>query len=95
MPRIARKDLLSNYLHLMTQGIQKEYIFRKEEYKEKYLHFVCETLEEYDDVKLLVYCIMGNHAHFIMHTTNVNSISKAMNRINTKYAIYYNKKRKG
>ena len=37
MPRIARKDLETPFLHVMVQGVNKEYIFYKDEYIEKYL----------------------------------------------------------
>ena len=36
MLRRARKDLESNYLHVIAQGINREYVFEKEEYKRRY-----------------------------------------------------------
>ena len=36
MSRTARKKYNSKYFHVITQGINKEYIFNKKEYKEKY-----------------------------------------------------------
>ena len=36
MPRQARKDLGTSFIHVMVQGVNKEYIFYKEEYIEKY-----------------------------------------------------------
>ena len=42
MPRIARKDLGTAFLHLMVQGVNKEYIFYKKEYIEKYLKMFME-----------------------------------------------------
>lgn len=94
MPRISRKNIQSQYMHIMTQGICKEYIFEKDEYKVKYLELIENIINEYEDVTLLAYCIMGNHAHLLMHTRNIEEISKAMGRINTRYAIYYNKQEK-
>ena len=35
MPRIKRKNLNSNIFHIMSQGINKEYIFEKEQDKRK------------------------------------------------------------
>ena len=35
MPRIARKDLQSTYFHVISQGIEKRYIFDKGIYKER------------------------------------------------------------
>ena len=36
MPRKARKDMKTEYLHVMSQGINKEFIFRTDELKKKY-----------------------------------------------------------
>lgn len=36
--------------------------------------------------------MMNNHAHFLMYSENSEEISKLMKKVNTAYAIYYNKK---
>ena len=40
MPRQARKDLGTSFIHVMVQGVNKEYIFYKEEYIEKYMEII-------------------------------------------------------
>ena len=35
---------------------------------------------------------MGNHAHILIKTENVDEMSKYMKKVNTSYALYYNKK---
>ena len=57
MPRNARKDIGSNYVH----------------------------------------CIMDNHAHFLIYYTKLEELSELMRKVNTTYAMKYNKinKRKG
>ena len=37
MPRTARKNLNTPFLHVMVQGVNKEYIFYNDEYKKEYL----------------------------------------------------------
>lgn len=91
MPRIARNNMISSYIHVITQGINKEEIFKKTKYKNKYIKLVKKTFEEYDNLNLLGYCIMDNHAHFLIYTKNYKILSKAMLRINTAYGIFYNK----
>ena len=91
MPRIARKDMISSYIHVITQGINKEDIFKKSKYKNKYIKLVEKTFEKYSDLYLLGYCIMSNHAHFLIYTKDYETLSKAMLRINTTYGIFYNK----
>ena len=40
MPRMARKNLENGFFHIMVQGIKKEKIFYKGEYKEKYIQLM-------------------------------------------------------
>lgn len=90
MSRISRKDFDSGFFHIMIQGINKEYIFKNKRDKEKYLFILKKYYSQYD-VKIIAYCIMDNHAHFIIHTKNIDEMSKYMHRINTLYAIDYNR----
>ena len=90
MPRSARKDLYSNFFHVMVQGINKEYIFQKELEIKTYLKYLKEKIED-KNLQVIAYCIMNNHAHFLIYTDDVKEISKLMSQLNTKYAIFYNK----
>lgn len=91
MPRIARKNLVASYIHIITQGINKEKIFRKSEYKKEYIKLIKQNFQTNDKVYLLSYCIMDNHTHLLIYTENYKEVSKIMAKINTSYAIFYNK----
>lgn len=91
MPRISRKCYEGNYFHLMVQGIKKEFIFESNKFKEKYIKYLIEEADKFS-VKILAYCIMENHAHMLVYVKNIERISKMMHSLNTRYAIYYNKK---
>lgn len=91
MPRIARKDLESGFFHIMIQGINKENIFYKNEYKETYIDLI-NLYRKRQNIKILAYCIMRNHAHILIYTKEINEMADFMQRINTTYALYYNKK---
>lgn len=91
IPRIARKDLNTPFLHVMVQGVNKEYIFNKQEYIKEYLEIIKENKKEYD-FEILAYCIMNNHAHFLVHVEDINEFGKFMQRINFLYARMYNKR---
>ena len=41
--------------------------------------------------KLVAYCVMSNHAHILVYTEDIREISLFMKKVNTTYAIYYNK----
>lgn len=94
MPRIARRNITSAYIHVITQGINKEYIFEKEEYKKEYIKLLNEVFKEYNNLHILAYCIMGNHAHILVYTEEILDLSKAMGRVNSSYGIFYNKNEK-
>lgn len=90
MPRVARSSITSKYIHVITQGIKKEYIFKNNEYKLEYIKLLNRVVEEFNSTKILVYCIMDNHAHLLIYTENVQELSKIMSRVNTSYGIFYN-----
>lgn len=91
MPRIARKNLNTNYFHIIVQGINKEYVFNKNEYIEKYKNLLMRNLTKYD-VRVIAYCIMNNHAHILLYTEKIEIMAAYMKSTNTSYAKYYNKK---
>ena len=90
MSRQARKDLISNYVHIMAQGINREYIFEKDYFKEKYWRLLNEKKENYD-LEIISHCIMDNHIHLVMHYETIEDLSEFMKRTNTAYAKWYNK----
>lgn len=89
MPRKARNQLVGNFLHIMIQGINKEYILEKDIYKRKYIEVVSKYARE-NNIKIVAYCIMGNHVHLLVYTESVKSLSKFMHDANTDYGKYYN-----
>lgn len=91
MPRKARIKNNTKVFHVMIQGINKEYIFDEDMEKKTYLKYLKEKIKD-KDLQMLSYCIMSNHAHFLIYTDDVFQISKLMSQVNTKYAIYYNQK---
>ena len=93
MPRRARRDLESCYLHVIVQGIERKYIFDKECYKEKYKELMLHKSQVFN-VKILAYCIMGNHTHSLLFSENIEEIGKYMKSLNTAYAHFYNKSEK-
>ena len=42
------------------------------------------------DIKTKAYCIMGNHAHFLLKIEKIEDLSKLMQKVNSIYARYYN-----
>ena len=91
MPRKPRNNIRTPFIHVMTQGINKSYIFSEEQDIKYYISTMYNIKEKYS-IKIIAYCIMNNHAHILIETNDVDNLSKYMQCLNTKYAIYYNKK---
>ncbi len=92
MPRIARKDIKTPFIHVMVQGVNKEYIFDDKNFLNYYLQMIKKYIQQ-NDFELLAYCMMDNHAHFLFYVEEVNSFEKYMKKINQKFALLYNKKK--
>lgn len=90
MSRVAREKYKTGFFHIIIQGIDKEYIFETEEDKKQFLFFMRKYYKEFK-IKMIAYCIMDNHAHFVIYSEDINQISAYMHKINAIYAIYYNK----
>lgn len=90
MPRVSRKDLKTPFLHVMIQGVNKEYIFKKKEYIEKYLKIIQQNKQEYN-FSILAYCIMNNHAHFLIYTDDIHDFGRFMHKVNLKYSAMYDR----
>ena len=57
MPRFPRNYLDTNYFHVMSQGINRSYIFENPVDIKFYIKNMYEIKEEYD-VKIIAYCIL-------------------------------------
>lgn len=91
MPRNPRNHLQTNLFHVITQGINKSYIFNSEN-EIKYYIKLMHSLKNECNIKIIAYCIMNNHAHILIESSNIPNLSKYMHRLNLRYSIYYNKK---
>lgn len=91
MPRLPRSYIKTSFFHVITQGINKSYIFEKAEDIKYYIKIMYHLTKE-QKIKIIGYCIMNNHAHMLIETEEIKELSKYMQRLNTKYGKYYNKK---
>lgn len=91
MPRKPRKYVNMKFFHIMVQGLNKEFIFNKNEDKKQYLKFINKIKDEVN-VIIISYCVMNNHVHILVRTDVTEKLSCFMHKVNTLYAIYYNQK---
>ncbi|QGU95856.1 transposase [Clostridium bovifaecis] len=76
--------------HITNRGNHRNDIFRDGEDYLVYLTILKEALERYKAI-LYCYCLMTNHVHLIIETSDV-TISEIMRRINLFYTKYFNNK---
>ena len=77
--------------HITSRGDDRKRIFLSETDYEKFLDYL-KTAKEKFKFYLYAYCLMTNHYHLLIETTQAN-ISRIMQYINTSYTVYYNVKR--
>ncbi len=91
MPRISRANLKASLFHVMTQGINKEYIFNNSEDIQWYLSVMSKLSEQYN-IEIIAYCIMNNHVHMLLKAEDTKELGKYMQKLSMKYGRYYNNK---
>jgi putative transposase len=79
--------------HVYNRGAFKQEIFREEEDYWIFRKMLRETWQsmQYPPI-ILTFCLMPNHFHFRFYQEQVDSISKFMKSVWTRYTIYYRKK---
>lgn len=88
MPRIPRQLLKAYFYHIITQGINKEYIFNNEKYIKKYIELLYK--KKIGTISIIAYCIMNNHSHLLIYSEKIEDLSLYMHNVNTAFAKYYN-----
>ena len=91
MSRIPRSYIKTSIFHIMTQGLNKSYIFDNPQDKKYYISLMYKLSCEHG-ASIIAYCVMNNHVHILLENESISELSKYMQRLNSKYAQYYNKK---
>ena len=91
MPRIPRMYLDTTYFHIMSQGINRSYIFDNPIDIKFYIKNMYDLKDKYK-IKIIAYCIMNNHTHILLKCDSIDDLEKYMHGLNTRYGQYYNKK---
>lgn len=91
MPRVARICKDEGVFHILTRGNNKQCVFHDEADFQAYKTLL-KRLKEEHRFKLYHYCLMNNHVHLIVETTNNTDLSKMMKRLNIFYYNHYKKK---
>jgi putative transposase len=82
----------NGYLHVMCRGNNRRNVFIKPKDYRFYLWLVGNYKKE-AAVNIIHYCIMPNHAHFMVRVTPKTDLATFMKRVNLVYFFYFRKKR--
>ena len=89
-PRTPRTRTDIGIYHVMLRGINKQTIFPNNIDKQ----FFIDTISKYKKelgFDIFAYCVMDNHVHLLIRDNNCQ-LETIFKKINTSYAIHYNKK---
>jgi len=90
----SRFEFLENYYyHVYNRWFDKQIIFKNKNDFEKFYTYIVKELKEYENIKLVSYCILPNHFHFIIHNLETGlKLSDFMRKIQVSYAMYFKRK---
>lgn len=91
MPRPNRINN-EGYHHIINRGVEKRKVFLCDEDFQEFIN-ILEVFKSIYNYKIIAYCLMENHYHLLLYTTQ-NNLSFIMKRINQKYTLYFNNKYK-
>lgn len=105
---IVKTYIENGYYHLYNRGVEKRNIFLDEQDYKVFLHFLKRYLTKapespdrlqpgwkfdlFDKLKLIAYCLMPNHYHFLIQQTTKEAISDFMRALANSYVRYFNEK---
>ena len=81
----------SSYYHIYGRGVNKMPIFRDMKDYRRFSQRLSTYKKQTGD-RLIQYCLMPNHYHFILRAKSSNSIPKLMGRLLLAYSRYHNTK---
>ena len=91
MARMPRQLSVTGYYHVVFRGVNHCHIFEEDEDFEKFLELLA-AVKVYLDLKVCAYCLMDNHAHLLIQEKMPGDIIKAMRKVLSPYAYWFNRK---
>lgn len=88
MPRPPRLLLSKSYYHIMTRGINRNIIFKKDKDYQYFLKLIKKYKQELP-LDIYHYCLMPTHTHFLIRTQKSKEFSQFMKKLNLAYIYYY------
>lgn len=90
MPRTARFAPGGMIYHVLNRGVGKQNLFFKDEDYLAFESVIAETLEK-RSMRILSYCLMPNHWHFVLWPENDGDLGKFMQRLTVTHVTRWQK----
>jgi REP element-mobilizing transposase RayT len=90
MPRSQRHQECGGIYHVTARGVRRQTLYHDlhdYEFFERLLGWIVAD----NKWQLIAYCVMPNHYHLLIQTTEAN-LSSGMHRLNFRYAIAFNRR---
>jgi len=91
MARLARVVAPGVPHHLTQRGNRRQDVFFSDADRRKFLSLLAEQCPECG-LEIWAYCLMTNHVHLVAVPVSVDSLGRAMRRVNSQYAAYVNRR---
>jgi putative transposase len=90
MPRPRRIEYEGAVYHVTARGNERRTIFEDDADREYFLRILGESVGQFE-VRLYLFCLMGNHVHFVVETPHAN-LGRFMHRLQTAYTVHFNRR---
>jgi putative transposase len=88
--RRPRIEVAGGYYHVFARGNERRAIYRDDNDRTSFLELLAEVTEGFGWA-ILSYCLMTNHYHLVIRTTEPN-LAAGMHRLNALYAQRFNRR---
>jgi putative transposase len=89
MPRRLRKTLQGTVFHVMNRAVRRNVLFECPRDYDAFVDIVVQGLRQ-SNVKIIAYCLMPNHWHFVVICERIAHLSKWMHWVESTHANRWN-----
>lgn len=89
MPRRYRKTLQGTVFHVMNRAVRRTVLFESAPDYDAFVDLVVESLPKFK-IKIIAYCLMPNHWHFVIICERIAHLSKWMHWVTSTHANRWN-----
>ncbi len=90
MPRNPREISPHGVYHFINRGVHKKQLFHSPADYKRFLDLIDEYVRKLE-IQIYHYCLMPNHAHFLLKAEEISKLSRLAHSVQRGYAHFYRK----